>query len=114
MRVLERSRRSRAAALLLAAAGGAAAISLGGCGPSGPLYLPKESSLAAPASGPATAAAVAPSRRPPSATGRGPAAPALASAPFASLPGSAGSAAPSPHRGLVTVPRSAAVFLLRG
>lgn len=111
MRVLERSRRSRAAVLLLAAAGGAAAISLGGCGRSGPLYLPKESSLTAPASGPATAA---PSRRPPSATGRGPAAPGLASAPFASLPGSAGSAAPSPHRGLVTVPRSAAVFLPRG
>lgn len=112
MHVRERSRRVRAAILILAAAGGTAAA-LGGCGRSGPLHLPKESSLAAPAPGPAAAAAVVLPRRP-SAPGRDLAAPAPASAPFASLPGPASSAAPSPHRGLATVPRRAAVFLPRG
>lgn len=112
MRARERSRRVRAAVLILAAAGGTVAA-LGGCGRSGPLHLPKESSLSVPASGPTAAVAAAPSRRPPAA-GRGPAASALASAPFAYPPGSAWPAAPSLHRGLVSVPRGSAVLLLRG
>lgn len=106
MRARERSRRVRAAVLILAAAGGTVAA-LGGCGRSGPLHLPKESSLSVPASGPAPTAAVAPLRRPLSAAGRDP-------APFAYSPGSAWPAAPSLHQELVTVPRSSAVLLLRG
>ena len=57
MRKRERSRRTAATALTLVVAGGAMILALGGCGQSGPLYLPKESSLSlsaprAPASAP--------------------------------------------------------------
>lgn len=49
-------RRTGGAALALAAAGGAMILALGGCGQSGPLYLPPEkSSLSAAASAPGLA-----------------------------------------------------------
>lgn len=47
MRKRECGRRTAGAAFALAAAGGAMILALGGCGQSGPLHLPKESSLAA-------------------------------------------------------------------
>ena len=55
MRKRERSRRTAATALTLVVAGGAMILALGGCGQSGPLFLPKESSLSGfgPASAPA-------------------------------------------------------------
>lgn len=64
MRKHERGRRTPGAALALAVAGGAMILALGGCGQSGPLYLPEKASLAAsveasvtkPSIGPATAA----------------------------------------------------------
>ena len=62
MRKHERGRRTPGAALVLAAAGGAMLLALGGCGQSGPLYLPEKASLsrAAPRPGPV----------PPAVTGR--------------------------------------------
>ena len=50
MRKHERGRRTPGAALALAVAGGAMILALGGCGQSGPLYLPEKASLAAAAS----------------------------------------------------------------
>ena len=47
MRKHERGRRTPGAALVLAIAGGAMILALGGCGQSGPLYLPEKASLAA-------------------------------------------------------------------
>ena len=47
MRKHERGRRTPGAALALAVAGGAMILALGGCGQSGPLYLPEKASLAA-------------------------------------------------------------------
>ena len=46
MRKHERGRRTPGAALALAVAGGAMILALGGCGQSGPLYLPEKASLA--------------------------------------------------------------------
>ena len=43
----ERGRRTTGARLALAAVGGVMLLALGGCGQSGPLYLPEKSSLAA-------------------------------------------------------------------
>ena len=54
MRKHERGRRTPGAALVLAVAGGAMILALGGCGQSGPLYLPEKASLAASAEGPVT------------------------------------------------------------
>ena len=61
MRKCERGRRTPGAALALAAAGGAIVLVLGGCGQSGPLYLPEKASLAAGAAGPAAGVSVEPS-----------------------------------------------------
>ena len=47
MRKHERGRRTPGAALALAAACGAMILALGGCGQSGPLYLPEKASRAA-------------------------------------------------------------------
>ena len=47
MRKHERGRRTPGAALALAVAGGAMILALGGCGQSGPLYLPEKASLSA-------------------------------------------------------------------
>ena len=54
MRKHERGRRTPGAALALAIGGGAMILALGGCGQSGPLYLPEKASLsaAAPLPGP--------------------------------------------------------------
>lgn len=54
MRKHERGRRTRGAALALAAACGATILALGGCGQSGPLYLPEKASLAPSVEGPVT------------------------------------------------------------
>ena len=54
MRKHERGRRAPGAALALAVAGGAMILALGGCGQSGPLYLPEKASLAASVEGPVT------------------------------------------------------------
>lgn len=62
MRKRELGRRAGGAALALAAAGGAMILALGGCGQSGPLYLPPEKpslSAADPAPGPAPVPAAA-------------------------------------------------------
>lgn len=59
MRKHEGGRRKPGAALALAAMGGAMILALGGCGQSGPLYLPKESSLAEGVAVPATEPGVA-------------------------------------------------------
>ena len=59
MRKHEGGRRKSGAALALAAMGGAMILALGGCGQSGPLYLPKESSLAEGVAVPATEPGVA-------------------------------------------------------
>ena len=59
MRKHERGRRTPGAALALAVAGGAMILALGGCGQSGPLYLPEKSSLAAGVAVPATEPGVA-------------------------------------------------------
>lgn len=56
-------RRTGGAALALAAAGGAMVLVLGGCGQSGPLYLPPEKTSP-------SAAASAPGLAPPAAAGR--------------------------------------------
>ena len=48
----ESGRRAGGAVLALAVASGAMALALGGCGQSGPLYLPKKSSFSAAASPP--------------------------------------------------------------
>ena len=64
MRKHEPGRRTPGAALALAVAGGVMILALGGCGQSGPLYLPENASLAAsvegrvakPSIGPGTAA----------------------------------------------------------
>ena len=50
MRKHERGRRTPGAALVLAAACGAMILALGGCGQSGPLYLPEKASLSEAAS----------------------------------------------------------------
>ena len=47
MRKHERGRRTPGAALALAVAGGAMLLALGGCGQSGPLYLPEKASRSA-------------------------------------------------------------------
>ena len=52
MRKHERGRRTPGAALALAVAGGATILALGGCGQSGPLYLPGKASLAPGVEGP--------------------------------------------------------------
>ena len=62
MRKREPGRRTRGAALALAAASGAMILALGGCGQSGPLYLPKKSSLSAVAPVPATVSSPAAGR----------------------------------------------------
>ena len=54
MRKHERGRRTPGAVLLLAAVGGTMILALGGCGQSGPLYLPEKASLAAGVAVPAT------------------------------------------------------------
>ena len=54
MRKHERGRRTPGAALALAVAGGAMVLALGGCGQSGPLYLPEKASLAASVERPVT------------------------------------------------------------
>ena len=59
MRKHERGRRTPGAALVLAIAGGAMILALGGCGQSGPLYLPEKASLAAGVAVPATEPGVA-------------------------------------------------------
>ena len=60
MRKHERGRRTRGAALALAAACGAMILALGGCGQSGPLYLPEKASLAASVEGPVTKPSIGP------------------------------------------------------
>ena len=60
MRKHERGRRTPGAALALAAAGGAMLLALGGCGQSGPLYLPKKASLAAGVVAPVTGVSTEP------------------------------------------------------
>ena len=60
MRKHERGRRTPGAALVLAAAGGAMILALGGCGQSGPLYLPEKASLAASVEGPETKPSLGP------------------------------------------------------
>jgi predicted small lipoprotein YifL len=67
MRKHERGRRTPGAALVLAAACGAMILALGGCGQSGPLHLPKKSSLAAGVAAPVTE----PSTEPGAAAGEG-------------------------------------------
>ena len=59
MRKHERGRRTPGAVLAPAVASGAMILALGGCGQSGPLYLPEKSSLAAGVAVPATEPAVA-------------------------------------------------------
>ena len=66
MRKHERGRRTPGAALALAVAGGAMILALGGCGQSGPLYLPEKASLAAGVEGPVAK----PSIRPGTAAGK--------------------------------------------
>ena len=61
MRKHERGRRTPGAALALAVAGGAMILALGGCGQSGPLYLPEKASLsAASVEGPVTKPSIGP------------------------------------------------------
>ena len=60
MRKHERGRRTPGAALALAVAGGAMILALGGCGQSGPLYLPEKASLAASVEGPVAKASIGP------------------------------------------------------
>ena len=60
MRNRERGRRTPGAALALAAVGGVMLLALGGCGQSGPLYLPERSSLAADAAAPVTGVSTEP------------------------------------------------------
>ena len=52
MRKRESGRRKGGAAMALAVASGAIILALGGCGQSGPLYLPKKSSLSVSAPSP--------------------------------------------------------------
>ena len=60
MRKHERGRRTPGAALALAVAGGAMILALGGCGQSGPLYLPEKASLAASVEGPVAKPSIGP------------------------------------------------------
>ena len=60
MRKHERGRRTPRATLALAVAGGAMILALGGCGQSGPLYLPEKASLAAKVEGPVTKPSIGP------------------------------------------------------
>ena len=60
MRKRERGRRTPGAALALAAAGGVMILALGGCGQSGPLYLPEKASLAAGVAAPVTGTSTEP------------------------------------------------------
>ena len=60
MRKHERGRRAPRAALSLAVAGGAMILALGGCGQSGPLYLPEKASLAASVEAPVTKPSIGP------------------------------------------------------
>ena len=60
MRKHERGRRTPGAALSLAVAGGAMILALGGCGQSGPLYLPEKASLAASVEGPVAKLSIGP------------------------------------------------------
>lgn len=62
MRKRERGRRTPGAALALAlgAAGGVTILALGGCGQSGPLYLPDKASLAAGVVAPVTGVSTEP------------------------------------------------------
>ena len=59
MRNRERGRRTAGAALALVVAGGAVILALGGCGQSGPLHLPKKSSLSGSVPAPAPAPGLA-------------------------------------------------------
>lgn len=60
MRKHERGRRTPGAALALAVAGGAMILTFGGCGQSGPLYLPEKASLAASVERPVTKPSIEP------------------------------------------------------
>ena len=72
MRKRESGRRTGGALMALAVASGAMILALGGCGQSGPLYLPKKSSLSASAPSPVSVALAVAGRRTPDAGRRTP------------------------------------------